>query len=314
MMLREVGTSIVPTFSNAKAPETHLTQYFEIFGNRAIYNKGWIATARHGLPWVLVGKKGDFENDKWELYNIENDFSEANDIAAQEPEKLKQLQKLFDVQAKQNEVYPLDDRFAERAVVPDRPSVTRGKTDFTYYPGAVRIPEGSAPNVKAKSHAITANIEISDKIQGVLVAAGGSGGYSFFIKDGYLMYENNFFSKERDVLKSSEKLPKGKVKVAFEYIHTGKKYGEGGNAKLFINGKEVAKGVFAHVPPARYSATETFDIGEDTGEPASTQYKDNFAFNGKIESVNIKLLPGTATKEVETKTKEQKKKAQKAVE
>jgi hypothetical protein len=206
------GTSILPTFSNAQAPETHLTQYFEIFGNRAIYYKGWIATARHGLPWVLVGKKGDFENDKWELYNIENNFSQANDLGSQNPEKLKELQNLFDVQAKQNLVYPLDDRFAERAVVPERPSVTKGKTDFTYYAGAVRIPEGSAPNIKAKSHRITADIEIldSNKRQGVLVAAGGSGGYSFFIKDGYLMYENNFFSKERDVLKSSEKLSKEK--------------------------------------------------------------------------------------------------------
>lgn len=311
-----VGTSIVPTFSNSKAPETHLTQYFEIFGNRAIYDKGWIATARHGLPWVLVGKKGDFENDKWELYNIENDFSEANDLSSQNPEKLKELQNLFDVQAKQNEVYPLDDRFAERAIVPERPSVTKGKSDFTYYAGAVRIPEGSAPNIKAKSHTITAKIEISnsDKAQGVIVAAGGSGGYSFFIKDGYLMYENNFFSKQRDVLKSSEKLPKGKVTVSFEYTHTGTKYGEGGSARLLINGKEVAKGIFAHVPPARYSATETFDIGEDTGEPASTQYKNNFPFNGKIESVNFKILPATVNKEVETKTKEQQKKAKKAIE
>jgi hypothetical protein len=128
-------------------------------GNRAIYHDGLLAAARHGLPWVLLGRKDDFENDKWELYELRNHFSEAYDLAAKEPAKLKDMQALFDEEAKRNNVYPLDDRFAEHAVVADHPSVNAGRTKFVYYPGTVRVPEVSAPNVKARSHRITADFE-----------------------------------------------------------------------------------------------------------------------------------------------------------
>jgi hypothetical protein len=205
-------------------------------GNRAIYHDGWIATARHGLPWVLLGRKGDFENNTWELYDLRNDFSETDDLAAKEPARLKELQALFDAEAKKNNVYPLDDRFAERAVVPDRPSVTAGRTTFVYYPSTVRVPEGSAPNVKARSHRITAEFEVcGNRAQGVIVAAGGSAGYSLFVKDGRLMYENNFFGKERDLIKAAKPLPKGKVTAVFEYTYEAKEYG-GGTGRLYMNG------------------------------------------------------------------------------
>lgn len=295
------GTSMVYTFDDAKAADRRTTQYFEIYGNRALYHDGWIATARHGLPWVTVGKKGDFDKDTWELYDLKNDFSEANDLAKQEPGKLKELQALFEVEAKKYNVLPLDDRFAERANVADRPSLTRGRTHFTFYPGTFRVPEGSAPNVKARSHTITTVFEMADKTEGVIVAAGGSGGYTLFVKDGFLIYENNFFGKERDQIKSATPLPKGKVKAEFRYTHEDKHYGGGGTGVLVVNGEEVGSKRFAHVVPARYSATETFDVGRDTGAPVSLDYSSPFPFTGTLERVDFDIQPqqlsaeGTAT-------------------
>lgn len=300
------GTSMVPSFTNADAPETNTTQYFEMFGNRAIYHEGWIAAARDGLPWVLLGREGDFDSNTWELYNLNEDFSQANDLAASNPDKLKELQALFDKEAKKYNVYPLDDRFTERGNVPDRPSITRGKTSFTYYPGSTRIPEGSAPNVKSVSHTINAVIEVPEngKVQGVIVAAGGDAGYSLFVKDGYLMYENNFFGRNRDVLKSKSRLPKGKNTVTFEYTQVSKEWGGGGPAKILINGKEEDSMTFENVATVRYSATETFDIGIDLGMPVSTQYHTNFPFTGKIDHVKIDIMPQPKTAANEAKTKE----------
>jgi len=287
------GVSMLYTFTEPAAEERHRVQYFEIMGNRGIYKDGWIAVARHGLPWVLIGKKGDFENDTWELYNLDRDFSEAEDLAATNPEKLKELQAAFDVEARKNNVYPLDDRFAERAVVADRPTVSPGRTSFTFYSGTVRIPEGSAPNLKAKSHRITAEIELPSKgAQGVIVAEGGnSAGFTLFIKDGVLVYENNFFDKERDVITSAQPLPKGNATVGFEYTHESTEYGGGGTGRLFIDGKQVGEARFAHVPPGAYSATETFDIGMDLGSAVSKQYQGPFEFTGTINHVKIDLLP-----------------------
>jgi arylsulfatase A-like enzyme len=301
------GVSMEYTFADANAEGRHHTQYFEIMGNRGVYQDGWIAVARHGLPWVLLGKKGDFENDKWELYNLDKDFSEADDLASTNPEKLKELQAVFDVEAKKYNVFPLDDRFAERAVVADRPTVSPGRTSFMFYSGTVRIPEGAAPNLKAKSHRITAQIEVPAKgVEGVIVAEGGnSAGYTLFVKDGHVVYENNFFDKERDDITSSEPLPKGKVTVGFEYTQESKEYGGGGTGKLFINGKQVGESKFAHVPPGAYSATETFDVGKDLGSDVSKQYQGPFAFTGTIDEVKIDLLPTTpASAESQQKLKE----------
>jgi len=285
------GVSMVYTFAQADAPGRHHTQYFEIMGNRAIYHDGWIASARHGLPWVLVGKTGNFDQDKWELYDLRSDFTQAHDLAGQDPAKLNEMQKLFDTEAKKYNVYPLDDRFAERGHVADRPSVTRGMTEFTYYPGTVRVPEGSAPNVKARSHTITAVFDTpaSGKLNGVIVAQGGSAGYTLFVKDGRLMYENNFFGRERDLLQAKDVIPAGRVIVTFDYTQEDKTFGGGGTGRLLINGNEVASGKFAHVVPIRYSATETFDIGEDAGEAVSNQYEGPFPFTGKLDHVTIKL-------------------------
>jgi len=284
------GVSMVYSFDDAKAPSRHTTQYFEIFGNRAIYHDGWIASARHGLPWVLLGKKGDFENDTWELYDLGRDFSQADDRAAKEPEKLKEMQARFDEEARKYEVYPLDDRFAERAVVADRPSHTRGRSHFTFFAGTRRVPEGSAPNVKARSHTLTAKIDVpAVGAEGVIIAQGGSAGYSLFVKDGRLNYENNFFGKERDLITASDVLPTGKVTAVFEYTHEDQTFGGGGTGRLLVDGAEVGKARFARVPPMRYGATETFDIGEDAGEAVSATYKGPFPFTGTVDEVMIDL-------------------------
>ncbi|HVJ39492.1 MAG TPA: arylsulfatase [Stenotrophomonas sp.] len=284
------GSSFVHTFNDESAPSNHLTQYFENSGNRAIYHDGWIASARHGVPWILRGRDGNFDADQWELYDLRTDFSQSNDLAQAHPEKLAELLEIFRREAEASFVFPLDDRFSERAHVPDRPSVIRGRTRFKYYGGTTRISEGTAPDVKARTHSITARLVIpSGGADGVIVAAGGSAGYSFFVKDGALMYENNFFGRERDVLRSTQKLPEGEVTVAFHYTHESDEYGGGGSGRLLVNDKEVATGKFAHVPPVRYSATETMDIGRDLGEAVSSQYQGPFAFTGTLKDVVFEI-------------------------
>jgi arylsulfatase len=284
------GVSFIYTFQDKDAASRRTTQYFENAGNRAIYHDGWMASARHGVPWILLGRKGDFENDQWELYDLRTDFSQADDLALKHPDKLRELQAIFHEEATANDVFPLDDRFSERAHVPDRPSVTRGRTRFKYYGGTTRISEGTAPDLKARSHSITARLVIpAGGAEGVIVAAGGGAGYSFFIKHGELMYENDFFGKERDLLRAGKPLPTGNVTVIFEYTHQSEEYGGGGTARLLVNGQTVAKGVFNHVPPARYSATETMDIGCDLGETVSTEYEGPFRFTGTLTDVVFEI-------------------------
>ncbi|QGQ26535.1 arylsulfatase [Gimesia benthica] len=287
------GTSMAYTITNPDAEGRRTTQYFETGGHRAIYHNGWVAAAFQGVPWELTGSKG-FDNTKWELYNIEEDFSEAVDLAQKHPEKLKELQAIFDKEAEKYNVYPLDDRFAERVVNPERPSVTRGRTFFSYAAGTNRIPEGSAPPIYQRTHTITASIDVGeDETQGVIVAEGGSaGGYTLYVEEGKLVYEYNFFGKERNKIVSAAKLPSGKVQVEMDYQQkpiTKANPAVGGTVTLSVNGKQVAQGEVPHVVPSRFSATETLDIGADLGSTVSEDYTPPHAFNGKIEKVNIEL-------------------------
>ena len=290
------GVSLAYTFTQPNAPSTRRTQYFETGGHRAIYHDGWIAAAFHGVPWVLRGSV-PFEQDKWELYNITEDFSEANDLASKDPEKLKELQAIFDQEAKKYDVYPLDDRFAERASDPNRPSVTRGRTKFIYTADTTRVPEGSAPPVYKRSHRIVADIEVpNDKTQGVLIAEGGGAGYTLYVKDRRLVYEYNFFGKNRYKITSNQPLPTGKVQVAFEYTQQeGGDLTTGGMGKLLINGQPAGEGKIEKVAPARFSATETMDIGMDLGATVSEAYHGQapFPFAGKIGKLIIELGPIT---------------------
>jgi len=290
------GVSLLYSLNDSAAPSTRHVQYFETGGHRAIYQDGWVATAFHGVPWMLTGSVGNFDADKWELYNCEKDFSEAIDLAEKMPEKLKAMQALFDEQALKYDVYPLDDRFVERAINPDRPSVAKGRTSFTYTAGVTRIPEGSAPQIYQRSHRITASIVVpADKTEGVIVATGGgSAGYTLYVKGGKVVYEYNFFGKARYRVVSDITLPTGNVEVVLDYTQKPfKQFVEstGGPAKLFINGKQVGEGDIANVTPGRFSATETLDIGMDLGSTVSMDYRDKapFAFTGIIKTVKIDL-------------------------
>ncbi|MGH8585086.1 MAG: arylsulfatase [Gammaproteobacteria bacterium] len=295
------GIPMEYTFDKADAPGQRTTQYFETGGHRAIYHDGWVATSFHGVPWELTGSIG-FKDNKWTLYNIDNDFSEANDLAAKNPAKLKELQALFDREAEKYGVFPLDDRFAERALA-KRPSVVAGRTTFSYASGAVRIPEGSSPPIYQRSHKITAKITIPEKgAEGVIVACGGSSaGYSLFVKDGKLNYDYNFFGKETYHVESADKLPTGEVEVAMNYEQQPFKpfvESTGGPAELFVNGKSADKGDIKNAVVGRFSATETMDIGKDLGATVTAAYRKQapFAFTGAIREVVIEVAPDQPVK------------------
>jgi arylsulfatase A-like enzyme len=289
------GMSMMYSFGDSKAASPRHIQYFEMFGNRALYKDGWIATARHGrLPWVTAGgSTGDFDDDKWELYNLSEDFSEANDLSAKYPAKLKELQDDFWVEAKKYDVLPLDDRFAERGDPRLRPSLIAGRTDFTYYPGATRIPEPSAADTKNASHTITATIEVPQGVaDGVLVAEGGAaGGYTLYIKDGKPVYEYNYFAHERYKITSSDVLLAGPAVIRVDFKYDGG-IGKGGTATLFINDKDVGEGRIEKTCPSRFGA-ESLDVGMDNGSPVSEAYEPPFAYAGTIKKVEIRIQPPT---------------------
>jgi arylsulfatase len=288
------GVSMLYSFVEAKAKGNRKTQYFEMVGNRAVYDNGWIATCRHGrLPWENIGSY-NFDKDEWQLYNLDDDFSEANDLATKKPQKLKELQDLFWIEAAKYNVLPLDDRFIERADPAMRPSLIEGRTKFTYFPGVRRVPESSSPNVKNTSHTITAEVEIpKGGADGVLVAAGGTvAGYALFIKDGKPMYEYNYFTVERFKVAGKDTLSPGKHTIRFEFKYDGGGVGKGGTGMLFVDGKEVAQGRIGKTVLGRFSADETFDTGEDTGSPVSDLYKAPFPFTGTIKKIEIDLSPG----------------------
>ncbi|WP_392478036.1 sulfatase-like hydrolase/transferase [Nostoc sp. C110] len=284
------GTSLVYTFDDPDASSQRKTQYFEMFGNRAIYNNGWIAAARHPrLPWQGT-INADFEQDPWELYNIEEDFSEANNLADKNPEKLEKLQKLFLSEARKHKVLPLDDRVSERFDVKIRPSLDAGRTTFIYYPGAVPIPEGSAPNLKNRSFTIKADVEIPENgAEGVLLTQGGRfAGWGFFLEDGKPTYTYNFANAERYIIQSPEKLPPGKATIGFDFDYDGG-VGAGGTGKLFIDNQQVAQGRIEKTIPYRVALDETFDVGRDTGTPVVDTYQVPFAFTGNLQKVILNL-------------------------
>jgi len=289
------GVSFLSTFNDPKAKPVRTRQYFEVFSNRAIYDNGWIATAQHTFPWRQDFAPGNWDKDKWELYNIDNDFSEANDLAASNPKKLAEMKALFDVEAKKNNVYPLDDRGTDRIYVakPSPGGSDPARKQFTYYAGTVRLAENAAPNMKNKSHTITAEINIPEKGgDGVIVAEGGLGaGFALYVLNGKLVYEYNWFDEDRYIVTSSENVPVGKSTVKYEFIYDGASSADmakGGKSILYINGKKVAEGHVEKTVPGRFGI-DTFGIGEDTGSPVSKNYKAPFAFKGVIDKVDIDL-------------------------
>ena len=298
------GTSLVYTFDNAKAPTQHTTQYFELVGNRAIYKDGWMAsTTPLRLPWVTMGSEPNPDDFKWELYNVNEDFSQANNLAAKNPEKLKELQAAFDVEAKKYNVYPLDSSFASRADPAIRPSLTRGRNEFTYYPGAIRIPEGSAPNFKNKSWAIAAEVTIPEHgASGVLATVGGRfGGWVLMLQDSKPEFDYAMSNQPQDKFRivSDQPISAGNHVVRFAFKYAGGGIGKGATGTLFVDGKQVAQGPIPRTIPTRFSLDETFDVGEDTGTPVVEDYVDKmpFAFTGKLKKFVVVLEPEKLTPE-----------------
>ena len=301
------GVSIASTFHDAKARPVRERQYFEIFTNRAIYDKGWIACAQHTFPWRQDYAPGNWDKDKWELYNLDDDFSEARDLASSNPEKLAELKALFDEEAARNHVYPFDDRGAGRLATP-KPApggADPNRTHFTYFSGCSRLAETAAANTKNRSHRITAEIEMpASGGQGVIVAAGGSSaGYALYVEDGRLVYHYNWFERERTNLVSDIAVPPGKSTVVMEFAYDGGGLGKGGEAVIGINGKEAGRARIPNTVPGRFGI-DTFGVGADTGSPVSKAYRPPFPFTGKIERVDIVLGPMNLSPEDEQKLRD----------
>jgi len=291
------GVSMLYSFNDAKAPSAKKVQYYEMFGNRAIWADGWKAVTLHGnrMPWD-VNVVLPFKDDKWELYNVAKDFSGSEDLAAKHPKKLKELQALFDKEAWKYNVYPLyDDMIARLGKQQER--LFKGRTKFTYYyPGAVRIAEKASPPIKGRSHTITTAIDLKGNEQGVIVCCGGfTGGYTMFIKDGRLYFDYNYLDGVHYVHKSPP-LPKGKTELKFKFIHAGNFAGKG---ELYVNGKKVDEKDMPKTHPATFSLSEPFDVGSDNGTPVSKLYGDAFPFTGKLDKVVFQLseLPASEARE-----------------
>ena len=286
------GVSMAYTFTDAMAPSRHTTQYFEIFGNRAIYNDGWIAGTVHRAAWEFKPRT-TLENDKWELYDTRTDFSLANDLAAKYPGKLKEMQDLFMKEAVKYSVLPIDDRTLERfnAAIVGRPDLMAGRTSLTVYQDMVGMSENVFINVKNRSHTITAELEIPKKgASGVILAqAGRFGGWSLYVKDGKPSYTYNWLGLHRYTVAAQQALPAGKVNLRFEFAYDGGGVGKGGMGTLFVNGKKVASGRIDQTQCCAFSGDEGADVGADEGTPVTEAYKAPFKFTGKIDKVTITL-------------------------
>ena len=293
------GFSLVYSFDDANAPTQHKSQYFELMANRGIYEDGWMAnTSPLKLPWAKVSLDAPTPNPddfQWELYHIADDFSQSTNVAAQNPDKLKELQAAFEREAKKYNVYPLDSSLAERADVRLRPSLTRGRNTFTYYPGTIRVPEGAAPDLKNKSYTITAEVDIpAAGASGVLATQGGRfGGWGLLVLDGKPVFVHAFSNQAQHKYRvaSSERLTPGSHTVKFDLKYDGPGYGKGATGTLSVDGKPVAQGKIERTIPVRFSLDETFDVGEDTGTPVVEDYvsKMPFHFTGTLKKFVVTL-------------------------
>jgi arylsulfatase len=283
------------TFDNADVPGRRRTQYFEMFINRGIYNDGWWAASRVNIPWEGSAQAADPDTATWELYNLDEDFSQANDVAAQHPERLRQLQDLWWTEAARYDVLPLDGRKTERlnGELQGRPSLAGKRTSFTYYRGVVALPAGSAPNVLNKSFAITADVEeASSESEGAIFSLGGSdGGYGLYVRDGRPVFAGNFLGRSTTRVTSNAALPSGPAKVRGEFKYDGGGMGKGGVMTLYINGQKVGEGRIEQTQAITLGLGGTLDVGEDTGSAVDESYTPPFRFNGVIRQVSVDLQP-----------------------
>jgi len=285
------GVSMAYSFDDPAAAERRETQYFEMFVNRGIYHRGWTACTRHSTPWVLA-ENPPMDQDVWELYGPD-DWTQAHDLAAEQPERLSELQRLFLIEATKYNVLPLDDRRAER-FNPDlagRPQLIRGRSQVLFG-GMGRLSENSVVNVKNKSHAVTASVVVpEDGARGVVVAQGGAfGGWSLYAKDGRPAYCYNLFGLQRFTVVGDAAIPPGSHQVRMEFAYDGGGLGKGGTATLYLDGAQVGEGRVEATVPMVFSADETTDVGSDSATPVSDDYGPRDSrFTGRVEWVQIDL-------------------------
>jgi arylsulfatase len=286
------GVSMLYSADAPKAPDQRTTQYFEMFGNRGIYHEGWVACTRHSIPWLMVPLPA-VKDDIWELYKVDEDFSEANNLAEENPAKLKELQAVFETEALRNHVYPIDDRRSERfnPAIAGRPDLLNGRKTLTVYPGMTGMLENAFINVKGVRHTIAAEVELKDdKTQGVILAQAGSfGGWALYMKDGKAHHEYNFFGLERTKIASETALAPGKHVISYEFIPDEKKPGTGGKSILSVDGEKVAEVQIPKTQPFVFSADEGADVGLDGETNVSNDYQPGppSAFTGEIIRVTV---------------------------
>jgi arylsulfatase A-like enzyme len=287
------GVSMRYSFGDAHAGERHETQYFEMFGNRGIYHKGWTAVTRHKTPWLLVGEKAPaFDDDIWELYDTSADWTQFEDVSDKHPEKLHELQRLFVIEATKNNVLPLDDRVAERLVpeVAGRPKLVKGDRQ-RLFAGMGRLTESSVVSIKNKSHAVTAEIVVPEGgAQGVIIAQGGSiGGWSLYVKDGKLRYCYNLLGIQRFYVDSDREIPAGTHQVRMEFAYDGPGLGKGGTVSLYLDGEKIGEGTVAATAAMIFSADDTCDVGKEGGALVAEDYPVPNAFTGEVNWVEIDI-------------------------
>ena len=284
------GVSMLGTLRDSCAPESHVVQYFEMMGNRGIYHNGWTAATKHRTPWK-ADTPPPFDDDVWELYEPD-DWTQAHDRAAKNPEKLAELQRLWLIEAVKYNVVPLDDRGFERinADIAGRPQLIRGNSQLLF--DRMRLSEHCVLVLKNKSYSVTANVEVPESgASGVIVTQGGSaGGWSLYAHEGKLKYCFNFFGIEHYITSADKPIPAGKHQVRMEFSYDGGGLAKGGDVALFYDGEAVGTGRVEKTQPMGYSADEACDVGADTGSPASPDYgPTGNRFTGKIEWVQLDI-------------------------
>lgn len=288
------GVSMLYSFNEKEKPSQHQTQYFEMVGNRAIYHDGWVAGSFNGrLPWEAgkIRLPGEDDEGKWELYHVSQDFSQSENLAEKFPEKLEELKALFDKEARGNNVYPLTDGLGGDMLVP-RPSLTEGRTHFTFYRDSIRLNEFSTVDMKNRSFSITAHLDIpSAGAEGVIICQGGVvGGWTFYVENNRPVYFYNWQGHEHFRIASEQPLPAGPVELKLLFEYDGPGLGLGGSARIFVNGDEVAEGRVGRTEALLFSISgEGLDVGQDTLSPVGP-YENGFPFSGEIHKVEVDLL------------------------
>jgi hypothetical protein len=288
------GTSMLYTFADAEAKEQHDIQYFEMFGNRGIYYKGWSAVTKHRTPWVMVGGTlPAFDDDIWELYDGSTDYSQARDLVAEDPALLAKLQRLWLIEATKYNVLPMDDRGIERATpeIAGRPTLIRGNSQLLF-PGMGRLSENSVVSVKNKSFSVSAEIVVPETgADGVIIAQGGRfGGWSLYVKNGKAKFVYNLLGINEFMTEADSVIPSGEHQVRVEFTYDGGGLGKGGDITLYYDGTSVGTGRVAATQAMIFSADETTDVGYESGTVVTPDYsQETSRFQGRINWVQIDL-------------------------